>query len=51
MKVWLVASREGFPRDYNDVYLSEGTASSVCKAMNKAVKKEKYEVVCLNVVG
>ena len=47
MMVSLIITKEGYKREIHGAYLDGGTAGRMVREMNKAVKKEKYE--CVNV--
>jgi len=51
MRIWVVMAREGYAREMHGAYMSESSALSRVREMNKAIKKEKYEAVMVNVEG
>ena len=51
MKVALIITREGFPREYHGVFMDTALAMKKVNEMNKVVKKDKYEAVLLPVEG
>ena len=51
MKVWIIVSKEGYAREYHSAYMSEKVANRIVREMNVAIKKEKYEVIGVQVDG